>query len=323
MSPITTVAVVGASGNIGAPTVQLLHAAGFQITALTRPDSSSTFPDYVTVKTADYTSIPSLVEAFTGIDAVISCISYLALDSQPNLVEAAAQAGVTRFLPAEYGADCLNPKTREFPILASKIQVEELLMAKAKAHEGEGMSYTLLFTGLFLDWGLETGMIVNVKEGKARLYDGGDRIVSFTTTRTIAKAIVGCLEHLEETRNRGVYVQDIATSQNHIVGLARGVQPEKEWMLERADTEVMEREAEEAWRRKDYANMVGSVSYLFYSRGVLISIPLITRLRWLRKLTLTRSSECTLVARSMECRSRSWIMICLVSRKWGIGSSRH
>jgi uncharacterized protein YbjT (DUF2867 family) len=266
MSPIRTVAVVGASGNIGFPTVQLLHASGFQITAITRPDSSSTFPDYVTVKPADYASIPSLVEAFTGIDAVISCISYLALDSQPNLVEAAAQAGVTRFIPAEYGADCLNPKTREFPILAEKIKVEELLMAKAKSEEG--MSYTLLFTGLFLDWGLETGMIVNVKEGKARLYDGGDRIVSFTTTRTIAKAIVGCLEQLEETKNRGVYVQDIATSQNHIVELAREVQPEKEWMLERADTEVMEREAEEAWRRKDYANMVGSVSDLIYSRRI-------------------------------------------------------
>ena len=317
MSPIRTVAVVGASGNIGFPTVQLLHAAGFQITALTRPDSSSTFPDYVTVKTADYTSIPSLVSAFTGIDAVISCISYLALDSQPNLVEAAAQAGVTRFLPAEYGADCLNPKTRAFPILASKIQVEELLMAKAKGQEG--MSFTLLFTGLFLDWGLDTGMIVNVKEGKARLYDGGDRIVSFTTTGTVAKAIVGCLEHLEETENRGVYVQDIATSQNHIIELARGVQPEKEWILERADTEVMEREAEEAFRRGDYANMVGSVSYLFYSCGIWVS-PFDQTAPLAQKLTLARSSECTLVARSMGCRSRSWIMICLVSRKWGMWS---
>ena len=268
MSPIKTVAVVGASGNIGAPTVQLLHAAGFQITAITRPDSSSTFPDYITVKIADYTSIPSLTAAFTSIDAVVSCISYFALEQQPNLVEAAARAGVKRFIPAEYGADCLNPKTRAFPILASKIQVEELLMAKAKQQTDDGapMSYTLLFTGLFLDWGLQTGMIVNIKEGKATLYDGGDRIVSFTTTTTIAKAIVGCLQHPEETKNRAVYVQDIATSQNRIVELAKEItRPEVGWTdLKIADTAVLERGAEEAFRKGDYANMVGSVSVFFY-----------------------------------------------------------
>ena len=165
--------------------------------------------------------------------------------------------GVKKFIPAEYGADLLNPKTKEFPILASKVQVQDLLKVKAKE---TGMSYSLIFTGLFLDWGLDTGMVVNVKDGKAKLYDGGDRTVSFTTTTTVAKAIVGCLQHPEETKNRGVYVQDVATSQNHIIEIAKQVHPDKPWALETADTAVMEKEAHEAFLRQDYANMVGSVS---------------------------------------------------------------
>src|ERR1700677_2297421 len=117
MSSIKTVAVVGASGNIGAPTVKLPHEAGFEVTAITRADSSSTFPDYVKVKPVDYTSIPDLTDAFTRIDAVVASVGYFALDIQPNLIEAAAQTGVSRFIPTEFGADLLNEKTRKFPIL--------------------------------------------------------------------------------------------------------------------------------------------------------------------------------------------------------------
>jgi uncharacterized protein YbjT (DUF2867 family) len=272
MPPIKTVAIAGASGNIGTPTVQLLHSAGFTITALTRPSSPSTFPAYVTVTPVDYTSLPSLTHALRGIDAVISCLGPFALEHQPHLVEAAATAGVRRFIPAEYGADCLNARTRAFPILALKIQVEDLL--RRKAEEG-AMSYSLVFTGLFLDWGLENGMIVNVREGKATLYDGGDRVVSFTTTGTIAKAIVGCLLRFEETRDRGVYVQDVATSQNRIVELAKVVRPGVEWTLVEADTEVLEREAHEAFLRGDYANMVGSVSDFIFELSGCCNIPLV------------------------------------------------
>ena len=200
ISLIKNVAVLGASGNTGIPTVKLLHESGYEVTALTRPVSSASFDDHVQVKAVDFSSISALKEAFTGIDAVVSCLGYFALEHQPNLVEAAAaQAGVKRFIPAEYGADLLNPNTREVPILAPKVQVQNLLKVKAKE---SGMTYSLFFTGPFLDWGLDTRFLVNVKEGKAKLYDGGDRIVTVITLATVAKAIVRCLNHLEETKNR-------------------------------------------------------------------------------------------------------------------------
>lgn len=306
MSSIKNVAVVGASGNIGAPTVKLLHEADYKITAITRESSSSTFPDYVAVKPVDYASVSALTEAFTGIDAVVACIGYYALDVQANLVEAAAMAGVKRFIPAEYGMDTLNGKTRNFPIIASKIQVQNQLSEKATE---TGMTYSLICTGLFLDWGMDLGIIVNVKEGKAKLYDGGDRIVSFSTTTTVAKAIVGCLQHLEETKNRGVYVQDMATSQNHIIEVAKKVQPEKEWATEVADTAVLEKQAHEAFLSKDYPNMVGSVGVAASDCFLLHSS------HFVLPLTCNRSSVCISVVRNMGCHFASWTMTCLVSKR--------
>ncbi|SLM36762.1 hypothetical protein LPUS_06436 [Lasallia pustulata] len=128
------------------------------------------------------------------------------------------------------------------------------------------MSYSLLFTGLFLDWGLEGGMIVDVKGRKVRLYDGGDVVVSFSTTDTIARAIVACLMHPEETKNRGVYVQDVATSQYRIVEIARRVDPGSSWDLKHASTVNLEREAQEAFERKDPnpMSMAGSVFRMYF-----------------------------------------------------------
>jgi len=263
MTEFKTIAVAGASGNIGAPLVSALKAAGFTISAITREGSKSTFPSYVKVLPVDYSSVSSITKALAGQDAVVSCVGSFALASQAKLVEGAAAAGVKRFLPAEYGADTLNVKTREFPILKDKVDVQELL--KRKSAE-TGMSYTLLFTGLFLDWGLEGDMIVDIRGGKARLYDGGDRVVSFTTTTTIGKAITQILLKPAETKNRGVYVQDIATTQNAIVKIARKVDPGKEWQLSHADTAELERQAEEAFKagNPDMMAMVGSVFRMYF-----------------------------------------------------------
>ena len=178
----------------------------------------------------------------------MSCVGSLALSVEPARVDAAAAAGVRHFIPAEYGADTLNEQVRAFPVLRQKIDVQELLVQKAAE---TGMAYTLLLTGLFLDWGMEGGMIVDVKGGRATLYDGGDSLVSLSTTNTVATAIVRCLEHPQETQNRGVHVQDVAASQNHIIDIARKIDPDKVWEIKHASTLELEKRAQEAFERKD------------------------------------------------------------------------
>jgi len=262
MSPIKKVAVAGATGNIGLATIHALQAAGFTVTALTRGGSTSSIPAGVHIATVDYASIESLTTALTGHDAVVSCVGSFALASQPNIVEAASVAGVKRFIPAEFGADTLNPRIRAFPILKDKLQVQKMLVEK---YEQSGMTYSLLYTGLFLDWGLENGMILGVKSRKGTLYDGGKTVVSFTTIATIAKGIAGCLLHPEETKNRGVYIQDAAVSQLQLVELTNKVNP-GEWDLKEANTIDLEKQAAAAFERKDPnpMSMAGAVFRMYF-----------------------------------------------------------
>ncbi|MCJ1384491.1 hypothetical protein MMC17_007608 [Xylographa soralifera] len=262
MSQIKNVAVAGATGNIGLATINALQTAGFAVTALTRGGSTSSIPADVRIATVDYTSIESLTKALNEQDAVVSCVGAFALASQPNIVEAASAAGVKRFIPAEFGADTLNPQTRAFPILNDKVQVQKMLLEK---YEQSGMTYSLLYTGLFLDWGLENGMILGVKSRKGTLYDGGKTVISTTTIATIAKGIAGCLLHPEETKNRGVYIQDVAISQNKLVELTNKVNP-GEWDLKEASTIELEKQAAAAYEQKDPnpMSMAGSVFRMYF-----------------------------------------------------------
>ena len=63
-----------------------------------------------------------------------------------------------------------------------------------------------------LDFEIRTGTIVNLRLKTIRLFDGGIRVFSTTSLPTIGEAIVGVLTHLEQTKNRVLYVQDTATT---------------------------------------------------------------------------------------------------------------
>ena len=142
----------------------------------------------------------------------------MSVDKQLLLAEAAAKSHVKRFIPAEFGSNLLNEKCAAIPVFKGKIAVQGALKKEAAA---SGMTYTLICTGPFLDWGIRIGFIMSLKEKKITLFDGGERVFSTTTLPTIGKAVVGVLNHLEETENRAVYVQDTATSLKKLAAMGK------------------------------------------------------------------------------------------------------
>lgn len=66
-----------------------------------------------------------------------------------------------------------------------------------------------------------------MQSGKPRIFDGGDVPFSVTTLETAAQAVLGVLEHPDETKNRAVHVQDRTITQNKILALSKKVTPEK------------------------------------------------------------------------------------------------
>lgn len=61
------------------------------------------------------------------------------------MIEAAAEAGVKRFLPSEYGFDLTIPSNRAEKVYAMKIAIADKLMEVSKKYPD--FTYTLLSVG--------------------------------------------------------------------------------------------------------------------------------------------------------------------------------
>jgi len=186
----------------------------------------------VHVKVVDYSSRDSLVAALAGVDAVVSAIATQSIDTEKAIIDAAVDAGVKFFIPSEFGLANTHPLLRrDFPIFEDKNVIQEHLGSLQS--QGK-IDYALIFVGLFLDWGME-GFILDVKNKKVGLWDGGERPISMTTMASIGKAVVGVLEGKAKGK-REIRVKDINISQKHLYDLAVEIVGKHGWEVKTVDT---------------------------------------------------------------------------------------
>ena len=153
MSAFRTVAVAGATGNLGPSLAQALVAAGFEVTVLSRIGSNRSAPPGIKrVVEVDYNSPESLTEALSGQDVLVSNVPNHG--SQKPLIDAAIAAGVKRFLPSEFGSNISgNQKTAALPVFKDgKTVIQQYL-----AEKGDAITWTLVVTGLFLEFAVGYG----------------------------------------------------------------------------------------------------------------------------------------------------------------------
>ncbi|KAL6863606.1 NAD(P)-binding protein [Trichoderma novae-zelandiae] len=242
------IALAGASGNVGKVLLPALLAANkFTVTVLRRASSSSssssTFPDGVKVVDVDFSSVDSLAAALAGQDVLVSTVGTAALkDEQKKLVDAAVAAGVKRVLPSEYGCDLHNELAAKLPVFAPKVEVARYLEDKARTTP---LTYTFVYTGPFLDWGLQNNFIFRSAGSKPALYDGGNTVFSTSTLDAVARAVVAVLSKPEETKNRAVRIQSVAISQARLLAIAKEVAPERDWQPEVVKLDDVTRAADE------------------------------------------------------------------------------
>jgi hypothetical protein len=139
------------SGNIGGPIIDALLRASFNVTAITRSSSTSQFPPSVTVHRLDLSSKSALLAALRGQDAIVSLVSRYAIETQPLIIDAAIEAGVSRFIPSDFGIDSRAVGTHRLSYqLQRKIKTQNYLSEKASQHGG--FSWTALGVGLLFDY---------------------------------------------------------------------------------------------------------------------------------------------------------------------------
>lgn len=227
MSTIKNVTIVGAAGNLGTTVFKKLVDSGkFSVQVLRRPDSTTQYPSGTKVIDVDFNSVDSLASALEGQDAVIALFGATSLGLQYGLIDASIKAGVKRFIPSEFGADLGVAKNRTLLPFVEKAKVEDYLEEKSKS---SSLTYTYIYTGPFLDWGLEHNFILDTSTYQPTLYNGGDRVFNTTSLDTIANGVIGVLTHFDETKNRAVHLGDVKLSQNDLLAIAKKVAPNKSW----------------------------------------------------------------------------------------------
>ena len=268
--PASVIALAGATGLLGTQMIQALIDAQHPVIVLTRKGSTSTSElpnsDLIRIKEVDYTDTSSLIPVLGGIDVVISTLAAVALGDQLNLVQAAYEAGVPRFIPSEFGSDTSNPANNALPVYAGKVNTANRLKELSK--ENPKFTYTLVYNQLFLDSGLKGGFIIHPATHSARVYDGGDSPISVTRLGTVAKATTAILDHLDETANRIVYIHDTVVTQNQLIGIVKGIDGQ-DWELSQVDTSKLRKEsfAELKKEKPDYGKaMVGFLPGAIYGK---------------------------------------------------------
>jgi hypothetical protein len=256
MAPLK-VALAGGTGMLGSPIRRALLAASIPTLLLTRPDSKTSVDPNpnLTIAPVDYDDIPSLTSLLKSeaVTVVISTLNPQGFSAQTSLITASVNSGtVTRFIPSEFGSDTTHPLNASLPVYTGKIAAFKHLEELSSQHPH--FSYTLFFNNLFLDWGLLHAFILDPVKHEGTIYNGGDIPSSATTLRTIGKAIVGVVQHLDETANKAVYVHDTVITQNRLIAMCKYIDG-RPWTLTPADTETVKQHsyAELQKEKPDYA----------------------------------------------------------------------
>ncbi|KAH8689368.1 hypothetical protein BGW36DRAFT_365139 [Talaromyces proteolyticus] len=224
-SNVRTVALFGATGNLGSYILHGLLEASYSVTVILRPESKfeitpatiNGFPP-ARIKTVKipFDDEDKLVGTLTGLDAVVVSISKGGIGAQRALIDAAIKAGVKRFIPSEFGADTLNDGLmKNVPVLREKLVILDYL--KAKSQENPNFTWTGISSAAFLDWGIESGFFgFNISERTAVIYSSGTKVFNATTRETIGRAVALVLQS-PKTENRYIYIADVRTTQNEIL----------------------------------------------------------------------------------------------------------
>jgi uncharacterized protein YbjT (DUF2867 family) len=265
---ITKVALAGASGSLGRPVLEHLIAANFRVTVLTREDSTSSFPAGIKVAKVDYNSEESLTAALQGQDALVSTIATESIMSQEKLIKAAIAARVSRIIPSEFGSDTLLDANKQLPVYGQKIAIQKLLGDSVKDTNGQ-VTYTLVLNAMFLDWAIDYAFMLDAKNKKIVLYDGGETPYSATPLHAVAKGVVGVLKHPQETANRAVRIHGKVLTQKRVLELGKKALGEDGWTVVESSTADSMQQGWEIFK-KDPANVLGWV-YKFLESAIFSS----------------------------------------------------
>ena len=237
-----------ASGNVGSAALKHLLATNkFQITIISRTESSATFPEdpSITVKRGSYDDASFLESAFRGNDAALLTFSFSGSVHQSKVIEAAAKAGVKWILPNEFAGDGANDAMTDMvPMFQPKRDTRREIEGLAKTHEG--LKWVGVVTNPFAGHAIHLGLLsMNLRERTAKMAPGSGKF-NLTSLDRIGLGISRLLSlpitseensraSLDHYANGFVYLSSFSTTQQDSLEALQRVTG-TDWAVEEGDS---------------------------------------------------------------------------------------
>ncbi|KAJ2653117.1 hypothetical protein IWW40_000771 [Coemansia sp. RSA 1250] len=157
----------------------------------------------------------SFKQAFNGIHTVISAVSIAAVPDQISMIDGAILANVRWFIPSEYGVAHYPSVWMPFTSpMAPKMAVQKYLSEYAKS---KGLSHTVIYTGLALDYLDPQSLGLKLSKGSATLVGRGGSPVSFTAFPDVVSLVVDIVQRPAEMQNRVIRFAGSTTKMRELV----------------------------------------------------------------------------------------------------------
>lgn len=182
-----TIAVAGATGDLGARITRSLVARGATVRALVRADAGPEVLEQVRELGAepaihDATDVWSTAEACRGADCVVSVLNGLRdviVDRQSVLLDAAVAAGVPRFIPSDYSADF----TTTPPGGNRNLDLRREFLGRA---DRAPIQVTSILNGAFMDMLGAEMPIIQPRIKRVLFWEDKDQLLDFTMKDDVA-----------------------------------------------------------------------------------------------------------------------------------------
>ncbi|GAX39445.1 hypothetical protein NIES4075_04010 [Tolypothrix sp. NIES-4075] len=194
MTTKLTVLVAGSTGMLGSKIVSaLLDKGNIDVRAMVRSIDDSNGENRqkidvmkakgATIVEGDVMQPETLLPACAGVDVVVSAIgnSEVTVPGQKNLIDAAKQQGVKRFIPSDYSVDYRKLDYGDNDNLDKRKEVFEYL-------QHSGLEYTLVLNGAFMDI-IAYMPLFDLEHQTFQYWGDGETPMDFTTTDDTAKYV--------------------------------------------------------------------------------------------------------------------------------------
>ena len=213
---MSKIIVAGGTGDLGSRICKSLveNGASVHVVARTAPKQKLSG---VTYHQVDYTNTNNLVNVCKEASCVVSALSgvrKVIVDVQSRLLNAAMEAGVTRFIPSDY---CIDYR----PLEHGGNRNLDLRREFSTIADSSGIKVTSILNGMFTDLLRDQAPVILKKQKRIFFWGDADQKMDFTSIRNTAQ--VTALTALDDTSPRWVRIAGEEASMHDLRRIASRV----------------------------------------------------------------------------------------------------